>query len=51
MLEVSVWAVRLVTLAVFAVGAGIGWWLRPRWPMPQRKPVAFVSARDRSMLH
>jgi len=49
MLEVSVWTVRLATVAVFAVGAGFGWWLRPR--LPWNEPEQPSASLEQRVLH
>jgi hypothetical protein len=50
MLELPV-PVRLATAAVFAVGAGLGWWLRARWSSVERKPPLARAACNRRQLH
>jgi len=49
-LEVPLWAVRLVTAAVLIFGTTLGWWLRGRW---QRRPKIIVleTTPDREPLH
>jgi hypothetical protein len=50
MVEVSVWAVRVGTIAAFAVGAGFGFSAREWW-MRTRKPAAPAAPIERHLLH
>lgn len=50
MLEVPIWAVRVITAVVLLIGAALGWWGRGRW---QRAPkvVVLETASERDRLH
>lgn len=50
MVEVSVWAVRLGTIAAFAAGAVFGWLARSRWRLPRNRAAVNASLSPR-VLH
>lgn len=49
-LEVPIWAVRVITALVLLVGVGLGWWARGRWHQTP-KLVVLESAPERERLH
>jgi hypothetical protein len=49
-LEVPIWAVRVLTALVLLVGVGLGWWARGRRQGAARA-VLLESAPERERLH